>query len=167
MKPRRSNTASGGTAARVRRGFVLLEVIISVAILGIAVSTILRSFTLSLDAARRSEIYSTSVMLAENLMEEIQVSPPSVGEYEGEFGADYPGYSYLVVREDEKLEYDEVRGYREKEELVPLKLVHVEIFYENASRKTSIRTLNFDSAVLGLQKFSDDALKEYDLFELY
>jgi prepilin-type N-terminal cleavage/methylation domain-containing protein len=167
MKARKRQASRGGTSGRIRRGFVLLEVIVSVAILGIAVSTILRSFTLSLDASRRSEIYSTSVMLAENLLEEIQVTPPSEGEYKGEFGPDYPGYRFIVVREDEDLKYDSVRGYRDKKDLYPLRRVHLEIFYKNESRKMSMRTLNIESAVLGLQKFSDEALKEYDLFDLY
>ena len=167
MRVRRPEATFGGRTSRIRRGFVLLEVIVSVAILGIAVSTILRSFTQSLEASRRSEIYSTSVMLAENLIEEVQISPPSVGKYKGKFGDDYPGYSFLVVREDEDIKYDKAFGFREKEELYPLRRVHIEIFYENKKRKLSMRTLEIESAVLGLQKFSDEALKEYNLFDLY
>ncbi|MCX7015850.1 MAG: type II secretion system protein [Candidatus Sumerlaeota bacterium] len=147
-------------------GFVLLEVLISLTILGFTAATILRSFTQSLEAARRAQTINTATLLAEDLIEEVQVDPPGLGLHEGDFGPDHPGYTYTLEVKDEDIDYRSVSRAREVEDLRPLRRLTLEVFYRDA-RHSTLRMIHVDSAFIGLQKFSDAALREYQLFELY
>ena len=144
----------------------MLEVLVSLVILGITVATLLRSFTLSLEAARRSDTVNTATLLAQDLIEELQVSPPRQGHYQGDFGPEHSGFVYDLTVKEEEIDYKDVRRTREIKDFRPLKTVHLEVFHDDG-RGERARMIRLDSAVMGLQKFSDLALKEYQLFELY
>jgi prepilin-type N-terminal cleavage/methylation domain-containing protein len=166
--PRQIATRPPGRRPRGNRrcGFVLLEVLISLVILGITVSTILRSFTLSLDAAVRTEIFNTATLLAQSMIDEIQISPPGNGDYEGDFGEAYEHYSYRLTLEDEEIDYKSVRRAREIKEFRPLRRIHLEVLYAD-DRRGPFKAITLDSALMGLQKFTNKALAAYQLFDLY
>ena len=73
--------ASGHGAA----GFTLLEVLVAVAIVGVALVMLLRLHLLSLDATLASQDLTTAVLLAEGKMATFMAESPNEGEDEGRF----------------------------------------------------------------------------------
>ena len=73
--------ASGHGAA----GFTLLEVLVAVAIVGVALVMLLRLHLLSLDATLAAQDLTTAVLLAEGKMATFMAESPDEGEEQGQF----------------------------------------------------------------------------------
>ena len=80
--------------SRSPKAFVLLEVLVSLAIMGIALAMVLESFTSSLKAARRSEQIATSGIIARQLVEQMEIEPPDSSVNKKNCGDQYPDYYY-------------------------------------------------------------------------
>lgn len=95
---------------RARQGFALIEVIITMVILGIAMATMMRSFTLSMAAIRKNDSATEATILAENLLQNIEADPPRrtkrteslSGTFESQGN---PEFSYDVKINEEKIKY--------------------------------------------------------------
>lgn len=149
-------------------GFVLLEVLVALVIISIGATAVLRSLQQSLKAARQAEIINRAALLAESLVEEIQINPPLEGKYDGGFGEDAPDYRYELVVEEEKLRYRGSQRKADEDDFRPVKMAHIEIFLDRPDQdERSARIIKIDSAILGMQKFSGAALNHYQLYELY
>src|SRR5947208_791636 len=98
---------------RLRRqpdGFVLLEVVISLVILGIAVATIMRSFTISMAAIRKNDVSVQAFVLAESMLQSLEVTPPQKGKLTGSFEADgFPNYSWEMNAKEEDIKYKHLK----------------------------------------------------------
>jgi type II secretion system protein I len=152
-----------GTRAK-RAGFVLLEVIVALTILGVAVAAFMRSFTLSLEAARKMEIQTQAVFFADQLMEYFEIMPPTEGEREGGFGDDYRNYSYRVNVRYEEPEYRDVEVPDNIAELFKRRDYTLEIFYDNGRMKQPYAALRLDSSMIGFEKFSYQSRLTYANF---
>jgi len=149
------------------RGFVLLEVLVSLVILSLGATAVMQSLRQSLKASQHAQVVNQAALLAESLMEEVQVSPPEPGKYEGDFGEDAPNFRYVMTVDEETLRYRGEDRKADRDDFRPLRTVHVEIFRDVRQGRDSVRIISIDSAVLGIQKFTSAALNEYQLFELY
>ena len=79
------------------RGFTLLEVMIAMAILAITLVAIYQSQSQSVSMASDSRLVTTASLLAQGRMAEIDaVDPRSVVSGNGDFGEDYPGYTWQL-----------------------------------------------------------------------
>ncbi len=96
---------------RLRRGFVLLEVIISLTILAVTVAAVLRSFSQSLSALRILEVQTQAEFFAQQLLDEFEINPPREGVTEMGFGDDYAAYSYVVDVEYIAPDYDDTNRH--------------------------------------------------------
>lgn len=77
-------------------GFTLLEVVIAVAIIGVAMMMLLSSVNRNLDIAAKSRDAQIAALLAQEMLTDIELEGfPDVREEEGEFEA-YPGYSWYL-----------------------------------------------------------------------
>jgi hypothetical protein len=95
---------SKSLANNFKSGFLLLEIVITVAVLSLGLVFLSRSFISSLDAAKTSSDYTLSISLLENKLWELEMSeriatffisePPSQS---GDFGADYEGFSWAYL----------------------------------------------------------------------
>ena len=116
---------------RAAKGFLLLEIIVSMVILGVSLATLLRSFTLSMNAVRRNDITTRGCILAETLLQELEVNPPTDKRSSGDFeAAGFPDYSFETEFEEEELRYRSVKTGVKVDNLKPLKLVKVTVFYK-------------------------------------
>ena len=66
-------------------GFTLLEVLVAVAIVGVALVMLLRLHLLSLDATLAAQDLTTAVLLAEGKMATFMAESPDEGEDQGQF----------------------------------------------------------------------------------
>lgn len=151
---------------RRSRAFVLLEVIVAMAILGVAVAAFMRSFTQSLHAAKQMEIHTQAQFFARQLLDEFEIFPPEEGETEGGFGEDYPFYFYRVdvryVEPDYNRRVLEVPD--DVEQLFAMREITLEIFYQDARMTDPVRPVHLETAIMGLEKFSFESKRSYANF---
>jgi general secretion pathway protein I len=78
-------------------GLTLLEVLVAVAILAIAMVAILKANVQNLDALTKSRERTTSSLLAASKLAEIEAAGvANWGESQGDFGEDYPEFTWQV-----------------------------------------------------------------------
>jgi len=86
-------------------GFTLLEVLVAVAILAIAMVAILKANVQSLDTLTRSRETSTASLLAAGKLAEVEAAGVAKwSELRGDFGEDYPDYTWEVETSSTQVE---------------------------------------------------------------
>jgi general secretion pathway protein I len=78
------------------RGFTLLEVMIAVALIAIALTTLLGSQSQSVSFANSAKFETMAALLAQGKMNEIALQQETLAGGSGDFGDDYPGYAWEV-----------------------------------------------------------------------
>jgi len=163
-----------------RAGFVLLEVILSIIILGIAVSAFLRSFTVSLAAAKKAQIVTTACLLCQQVIEEYEVIPPQDDHSEGTFGtssdelylgSDYKNkgtttfenYYWVVDVEDVEVEYPDITFESSDEEYDMLTKITVSIIYDDGRLKR-FTPVTVETYLTNTEKFTYASKKENKLY---
>lgn len=84
-------------------GFTLLEVLISVAILGITLTVLYGSQSQSISLAAEARFYSTATFLAGVKLSELENGILEASAGEGDFGDEYQGYKWELEIEDVSL----------------------------------------------------------------
>lgn len=172
MKSDRSNTAlQAPPAARYRRrrtAAVLLEVMVALTILGVGLTVVMRSFTLALKATRREKAITTGAFLANYMVNQYQVMPPYGVNYdEGDFGEDYPGYTWEMIVESEEPRYDVDSDRLYQEKFFRRRLI-IRVWYQSPYRSEPTLAAEVDTFLLGLEQFSDQTKQQLQLFrEMY
>ncbi|MCB2218551.1 type IV pilus modification PilV family protein [Desulfofustis glycolicus] len=82
------------------RGFTLLEVMVAIAILAIALTTLLGSQSQSMLAAEQADFSARSALLARVKLAEIIAEDDLPAVSSGDFGEQFPGYSWDVEIDD-------------------------------------------------------------------
>ena len=81
-----------------RRGFTLVEALVSLVIAAIAFAALVRVASTSVLTKIKSEDYSTAVLLAEMKLSDVRLDGPSLyGEEEGEFDEPYEDFRWRVT----------------------------------------------------------------------
>ena len=90
---------------RSNKGFTLLEVMIAVALVAIALTTLLVSQSQSVSFANSAKFETMAALLAQSKMSEItMLDPNSLSSDSGDFGDDYPGYAWEATVSDISIE---------------------------------------------------------------
>lgn len=136
------------------RAAVLLEVVLSVAILSLTMMVLGAQFSIGLETAQLSQRQRQGLMLAESIVSQIEMGTLELDEDEfvGEFGSQYPGYAWRVTTESSPIEgmklltVSILAGLPDDEggELVEL---------ENFEEVLSVRTLRAEHMPLDLEQF--------------
>ena len=79
---------------RRARGVTLIETLAALALLGAVVPVVTRAWMVTLDVASRSRAEATAAVLGANLTEELLLATSSLNAEQGDFGDDYPGYTW-------------------------------------------------------------------------
>jgi len=80
------------------KGFTLLEVMIAMAILATTLVVVFQSQSQSISMAGRARFETTASFLAQSKMAEVEAtSPEDMVSDRGDFGDDFPGYSWQVA----------------------------------------------------------------------
>jgi general secretion pathway protein I len=89
-------------------GFTFLEVMVAVAILAITLTAVLRSQSQSISLASEAKFYTTVTLLAQDKMAEIEAKDLGTLRSEsGDFGEDFPGYTWDITVDNVFLDYPE------------------------------------------------------------
>ena len=87
------------------KGFTLLEIMIAVAILAVALVTLLGSQSQSVFFANSARFETMAALLAQSKMSEITIqAADSLSSDSGDFGEDYPGYAWEATVSDVSIE---------------------------------------------------------------
>lgn len=87
------------------KGFTLLEVMIAIAIMAIALTTLLGSQSQSVFFANSAKFETMAALLAQSKMSEITIqAADSLSSDSGDFGEDYPGYTWEATVSDVSIE---------------------------------------------------------------
>lgn len=79
------------------KGFTLLEVMIAVALIAIALTTLLGSQSQSVSFANSAKFETMAALLAQSKMSEVTMQKAgALTSDSGDFGEDYPGYAWEV-----------------------------------------------------------------------
>jgi hypothetical protein len=143
-----------------RRAFVLLEVLLSLVILGVSVAALMRSFNQSLSAAKTMERQTQAQFFAQQLLHEFTIKPP---EKVGGFGDDYRNYSYRTTARYIEPKYRKLGNVADIEQYFAMQEITIEILYEDSDHKPFV-LLRVDSALPGFEKFSAETKRSYGDF---
>jgi len=90
----------------VASGFTLLEIMIAMAVLAISLVAVFQSQSQSISMISRSRFETTAPLLAQAKMAELEAAgADDLISESGDFGEDYPDYSWEVQVEDTRLDY--------------------------------------------------------------
>lgn len=79
------------------KGFTLLEVMLAMAILAIALVAVFQSQSQSISMAGQARFATTASLLAQSKMAEVEtMDPGEINADSGDFGDDFPDYSWKV-----------------------------------------------------------------------
>lgn len=161
---------------RRRRSFVLLEVTLALIILAVAMAAVLRAFVIGFDAIKMNKVSMTGTILAESLLEDLELVPPGEGRVEGRFdedprfGPEYERFTWERDVEIEEIDYNDLELSDPLQDMEALYKIKLRIFYDTGRpssrrRGSSLFTVvTLDTYLLDAQLFSDTALQGNQLF---
>lgn len=115
-----------------KKGFTLIEIVVTLAILSLALPTLLRSFTEAAKGQALAENRTTALYLLKFQMATIEAEGyPDIGEENGEFG------------EDSRFRWHSDVQDVESEEIEGLRLVTVTVTWQERGRERSISTSTY------------------------
>jgi len=165
-----SAAAAAGTRRRASHaGFILLEVMTAVVILGIACAVLIRSFIQSMHASRQVEITLRAGMLAQAVVETLDLFPPEEGKISGSFGEDptfgapYQYYFYEMETEVDTIDYKDVEMEGMRRDFVPLRTVRLRIIYDDGRNRRFV-PIDLKTCVIEDDPFSPATRRNYQLF---
>jgi general secretion pathway protein I len=136
MGKRRSHKKST-CVGRQTLGFTLLEVMVAMAVLAIVLVSVYRMHSQTLTMNTAARFYTQAPLLAQKKMAEVTTAPSSIFTSDsGDFGENYPGYSWEVSATDV---LSEVLG----EVANDLKRIDVTVSYVNNQFSFSLTTYRF------------------------
>jgi len=146
-------------------GFMLLEVIISLVILGISVATLMRSFTLSMNAIRRNDVTTQACVLAEGMLQDLELNPPAAKFTRGDFAEQgYPNYFWELSFEEEELRYRELRTKTKVKHLKPIRHATLTIYYQTETMRSPYQALEVHLYLPPIERFRFDSKFYNELF---
>ena len=91
--------------SRIQTGFTLLEVLIAMAIMAIVLVSVYRMHSQTLTMTSANRFYTQAPLLAQSKMAQLEaVSSESISGDSGDFGDNFPGYSWSVSTEAMSME---------------------------------------------------------------
>lgn len=118
-------------------GFTLIEILVSVSIIAIALLAVNKLYSRTITMANSVKFYTKAPLLAQSKMSEADLkSQTELMDDSGDFGEDYPGYSWKITVGD-------VESDLLEQTAVHLKQVDVDVFYNTDEYEFSLRQYLF------------------------
>ena len=122
------------------KGFTLLEVMISVAIIALIFTSLFRMQSSTIELAMAGKFNSIAPMLAKQLLVEIEQDVANWSETQGDFGENFPGITWSCEILDSSFEE---LDFISEESQNSLKKIDIEITGSSGQRKYKISTWRF------------------------
>ena len=122
------------------KGFTLLEVMISVAIIALIFTSLFRMQSSTIELATAGKFNSIAPILARQLLVEIEQDLANWSEYEGDFGENFPGITWTCEILDSSFEE---LDFISEENQNSLKKIDIEITGSSGQRFYKISTWRF------------------------
>ena len=125
--------------------FILLEVLISVVIIGVSVVALMKGLLISMDTLRKVRMNETAIYLARSVMDDFQIEPPADGDYEGHFADDdrygeaFNGWYWELQVEADEPDYDKAPRGRMLSGIELLYYTRLIISYDPEAENTTSR----------------------------
>lgn len=136
------------------RSFVLLEILIAMVILGMALAGVLQCFTGGLKSISYDRRITQAILLAQGLLDDFEVEAPEEDKVEGDFGPDFPDFSYVAEFKRVEIKYRDVTSAMHKKELESLRQVTVRIYHKPPSATKTACLLDFETCLTGIEKYA-------------
>ena len=123
------------------KGFTLLEILLAIAILGVAVTVIMQQFSAGLRISRTSRTYTTATIYAKQILEEYLLAEEmEEGEASGTFDDGYAWNVSIEAYEDYKEEEGATEEEQELYEHLPLEMFRIEavVSWMEGGRENSV-----------------------------
>lgn len=148
-----------------RRAFMLLEVIVSLVILGVSVAAIMRSFTVSMKAIRRNDITTQACVLAEGFLQDLELDPDKARSGRGNFADEgCPDYYWELTVQDEEVRYKSLQTKVKTKDLRGIRHATLTITYQNETMRTPTQALEVHLYLLPIERFRFDSKFYNELF---
>jgi len=118
-------TAAGGRVIGGNGAFTLLEVMIAVSIIAIALVALFGSQSRSLSHATEAHFNIVAPMLASGKLAELEAADTAPNNDDGDFGDEFPGYSWKVETERASFDSPEALAKLEK----PLQKIELTVLW--------------------------------------
>jgi len=149
---RTKEASARGGGWRRSRSFVLLEILIAVVLLGTALTAMLRCFTNGLKSVSRDRKVTQGVLLAQGLLDDYEIEAPESDHVEGDFGPDFPGFSYTADFEWVEVKYRNIDLRLTKQEFDPLRKVTLCVYYRPSSMGKATQVVGVETYLTGIEK---------------
>lgn len=151
-----------------RRAFVLLEVLVSIVIVGVAMVAMMRGFVVSLDTLKKVRMNEQAIYLAKSLMDDLMIEPPDARKYSGVFSEDirfgdaFEGWQWEIDVTSDAPRYKERPSGRLPQELEEVYFAEVRVFFvdRNRDRQTyvTLLTILMDPDIFSMQAIQANQL---------
>jgi prepilin-type N-terminal cleavage/methylation domain-containing protein len=145
-------------AGRGLRGFVLLEILVSVVILGIALAAMLQCFTNGLKAVRRDRVITDAVFLAQSVLDDFEIRPPEedAETIEGDFGPEFANFRFVARFESVEIDYRDRKldTGQMGMEFEPMRKVDLRVYHEPPDGRKPVQLLHVQSYLTGIEKYA-------------
>lgn len=152
----------------IRRGFVLLEVLVSIVIIAVAMVALLKGFVVALDTLKKIRLNETSVVLARTLMDDMILEPPDEGSFkgnfsdDGRFGENYKDWKWEMEVEADEPEYRKRPRGKLTQDLERVYTANLRIIHED---QFGARTMiNLNTILMDQDIYSATAIQGNQLF---
>jgi type II secretory pathway pseudopilin PulG len=139
---------------RGRGAFILLEILLATALLGIALAAMLRCYTNGLKALSEDRRVAVAVFLAQGVLEDFETEAPENDHVEGTFGADFPNFSYVADFENVEVKYRNLELRVSGMRFDPLRKVTLIIYYRPPNAVKASQEVRIETYLTGIEKFS-------------
>ncbi len=155
-------------SARPQAAFILLEVLVSLVLVGVSMTALMRGFVMSLDTVQQVRKNEVAVFLAEAITDDMILEPPPEGRFDGlferdpRFGEPFEGWSWHLTVDAEEPRYRERPSGLAFRRLEHVYHARLEIRYEDEFDTTTYLVL--DTILMDPDVFSAQALQQNQLF---
>ena len=113
-------------------GFTLMEVMLAMAIMAIALVGVFQSQSQSISMATESRFMTTAALLTLSKMAEVEAgSTLETGQKDGDFGTDYPDYSWHLQIDDTQLAKFKKIEVTVRNKLLPKRGIYQLVLYKS------------------------------------
>lgn len=118
-----------------RSGFTLLEVLVAMSIISVVLIAVFRLYAQTISMNHQLAFNTQAPYLAQQKISQLMAMPAEeMGDDSGNFGDDFPGYSWVVSVEDMTLESLESQT---------LKQINIQVFIPDSGQTYNLRSYRF------------------------